>query len=138
MRDAEAFSGFLVERDATNEENAARAEEDVTAAADAQVFIEGIAVLKLARHLQIPIADESPMCPTLALVPRKPAALGRVCAVLGTLWLGLYRPPSMKQGRACRHQGAALGVDGYAFRGTGSAGAELNGGTREGTAFSPE
>ena len=69
----EAFQSFLEEREATNEEEAARAEEEVAIAAGTQVFIEGIAVLKLARHLQIPIADEYPMCPTLALAPRIPA-----------------------------------------------------------------
>jgi hypothetical protein len=69
----EAFRSFLEERDAANEEDAARAEEEVAVAAGTQVFIEGIAVLKLARQLQIPIADEYRMCPTLALVPRKPA-----------------------------------------------------------------
>jgi hypothetical protein len=69
----EAFHRFLEEREAANEEDAGRAEEEVAVAAGTQVFIEGIAVLKLARHLQIPIADEYPMCPTLALVPRKPA-----------------------------------------------------------------
>lgn len=69
----EAFQNFLGEREAANEEEAARAEEEVAIAAGTQVFIEGIAVLKLARHLQIPIADEYPMCPTLAVVLRKPA-----------------------------------------------------------------
>ncbi len=69
----EAFHAFLQEREAANEEDAARAEEEVAVAAGTQVFIEGIAIVKLARHLQIPIADEYPMCPTLALVPRGPA-----------------------------------------------------------------
>jgi hypothetical protein len=69
----EAFQSFLGELEAANEEEAGRAEEEVAVAAGTQVFIEGIAVVKLARHLQIPIADEYPMCPTLALVLRKPA-----------------------------------------------------------------
>ena len=69
----EAFQRFLEEREAANEEDAARAEEEVAVAAGTQVFIEGLLSSKLARHLQIPIADEYPMCPTLALVPRRPA-----------------------------------------------------------------
>jgi hypothetical protein len=76
VRDAtaldEAFRGFLEEREASNAEEAARAQEEVAVAAGTQVFIEGIAVLKLARRLGIPISDEYPMCPTLALLPRKP------------------------------------------------------------------
>jgi hypothetical protein len=70
----EAFRALLAERGAENEENAGPAEEEVTVAAGTQVFIEGIAVLKLARQLGIRIQPEYPMCPTLALLPRKPAA----------------------------------------------------------------
>ncbi len=69
----EAFRALLAEREVENEEDAATAEEEVAAAAGAQVFVEGVAVLKLARHIGIPTADEYPMCPTLALLPRQPA-----------------------------------------------------------------
>jgi len=76
-RDAEAFDGafraLLAEREAANAEDAARADEEVPVAVGTQVYVEGIAVLKLARHLGIPIEPEYPMCPTLALVPQPPA-----------------------------------------------------------------
>lgn len=68
----EAFESLLEERAAEVEDDDST-DEDVVAAAGAQVFIEGIAVLKLARQLGIPIEPEYPMCPTLALVPRQPA-----------------------------------------------------------------
>lgn len=76
-RDGEAFEAafqdLLREREEENLENAPRAEEEVSAATDAKVFVEGIAVLKLASAAGIPIAAEYPMCPALALLPRKPA-----------------------------------------------------------------
>jgi hypothetical protein len=69
----EAFRDLLAERQAQNEADAGRADEEVAAAAGTQIFIEGIAVLKIARLLGISIAGEYAMCPTLALLPRKPA-----------------------------------------------------------------
>lgn len=70
---AEAVESLLGERSAEVEDDDAT-DEDPVAAADAHVFIEGIAVLKLARRLGIAIGSEYPMCPTLALLPGKPAA----------------------------------------------------------------
>jgi Immunity protein 49 len=69
----EAFRALLAERSALNEEDAARSAEEVTVAAGALVFVEGIAVLKLARRSGIAVAHEYPMCPTLALLPAEPA-----------------------------------------------------------------
>lgn len=69
----DAFRALLVEREAENKEDAALADEEVPVAAGALVYVEGIAVLKLARREGLPIAGEYPMCPTIALLPRKAA-----------------------------------------------------------------
>jgi hypothetical protein len=68
----DAFRALLAERGRANEEDAPLAEEDVAVAAGTRAFVEGIAVLKLARHLGIPMPDEYPMCPRLALIPGPP------------------------------------------------------------------
>lgn len=73
LRDAgafqEAFEDLLRERTERNEEDAGQAEEDIAIALGTKVYVEGIAVLVLARHAGLPIAAEYPMCPTLALLP---------------------------------------------------------------------
>jgi hypothetical protein len=69
----EAFRDFLAEREAENAEDEALADEDAAVAAGTQVFVEGVAVLKLARKLGLEVADEYPMCPTLAFLAKKPA-----------------------------------------------------------------
>jgi hypothetical protein len=46
--------------------------EDVTAAIGANIFIEGVALLKLARHIGVATRDEYPMCPALAVEIRTP------------------------------------------------------------------
>lgn len=68
-RFAAAFEDLLAERDAERGGEVRRAGGDLGVAAGARVFIEGLAVLKLARHLGLPVASEYPMCPTLALLP---------------------------------------------------------------------
>ena len=77
-RDAAAFDGafraLLAEREAVNAEEAGRALEEPALAVGAQVYVEGIAVLKLARHLGMDVEPEYPMCPGMALLPRPPAA----------------------------------------------------------------
>ncbi len=69
----EAFQDLLRLRREEIEEDKPLAEEEVAVAAGTKVFIEGIAVLKLARRAGLPMAPEYPMCPALALLPRQPA-----------------------------------------------------------------
>jgi hypothetical protein len=76
-RDAAAFDGafraVLAEREAENQDDKSLADERLAVALGTKVFVEGIAVLKIARRLGLPIAMEYPMCPALALLPREPA-----------------------------------------------------------------
>ena len=66
---AKAFAALLDERSAEIAEDGARAEEELNVAIEAQVFVEGVALLKLARRLGVEVAVEYPMCPALALLP---------------------------------------------------------------------
>lgn len=68
----EAFSDLLRTREEEIQEDRSLADEEVAVAVGTKVFIEGVAVLKLARHAGIPIAREYPMCPMLALLPGAP------------------------------------------------------------------
>jgi len=70
----ECFQALLSERHEENENDAARADEEIAVAAGIKVFVEGLAVLKLARRDGLSVAAEYPMCPALALLPRKPAS----------------------------------------------------------------
>jgi hypothetical protein len=69
----EAFEALLAERKAENEDDASLAEEQVEFAVGSKVFIEGVAILRLARQAKISFQSEYPMCPALALLPSKPA-----------------------------------------------------------------
>jgi hypothetical protein len=75
-RDAEAFDeafrALVSTQQAVNEEEDA-SDEEPAAAAGVYVFIEGVAVLKVARRLGIRIEPEYPLCPTLALLDQAPA-----------------------------------------------------------------
>ena len=68
----QAFQDLLAQRSGENNADKFLAEEQLTVAAGTTVFVEGVAVLKLARRLGLPIAPEYPMCPTLALIEREP------------------------------------------------------------------
>jgi hypothetical protein len=68
----DAFRDLLGERQEEVAEDPT-AEEEVVAAAGTKVFVEGVAVLKLARRAKLKIAKEYPMCPILALRPHKAA-----------------------------------------------------------------
>lgn len=68
----EAFAALLRDREAENAEEEGLAQEDVTRSLETKVFVEGVAVLKLARKAGIPTEDEYPMCPELALGPHAP------------------------------------------------------------------
>jgi hypothetical protein len=70
----QAFEALLVERKEENEGDATLAEEEVSVAVGAKVFIEGVAVLRLARQAGVSTQPEYPMCPALALLPAKAAA----------------------------------------------------------------
>ncbi len=48
------------------------ADEDLSTAIGTQVFVEGIALLKLARRAGLSLAAEYPGCPSLALLPGEP------------------------------------------------------------------
>jgi hypothetical protein len=69
----DAFGNLLRARELENEEDKARAAEEAAVAVGTKVFVEGIAVLTLARRAGIPIARDYPMCPMLALLPTNPA-----------------------------------------------------------------
>jgi hypothetical protein len=69
----EAFTALLRERGAENTEDEGLAQEDVGRALETKVFVEGVAVLKLARKAGIPTEQEYPMCPEMALGPHVPA-----------------------------------------------------------------
>lgn len=69
----EGFQALLVERQAENEDEAGLAAEEVMVAVGTKVFIEGVAVLRLARQAGLALQPEYPMCPALALFPAKPA-----------------------------------------------------------------
>jgi hypothetical protein len=68
-----AFEELLLLRDGEVEADKPQAAEDLTLFLDGNIFIEGIAVLKVARRAGIRIEPEARMCPTLALIARKPA-----------------------------------------------------------------
>jgi hypothetical protein len=78
LRDAEAFSdafqALLVERKSENEEDAVVAEEEIAVAVGTKIFIEGVAILRLAREAGISVQPDYPMCPALAVVPSKAAS----------------------------------------------------------------
>jgi hypothetical protein len=67
-----AFQAFLQARNAEIAETLDLADEQLIVALGTKVFVEGIAVLKIARRLGLPLAIEYPMCPALALIPRQP------------------------------------------------------------------
>jgi hypothetical protein len=67
-----AFEGLLALREEEVEGDKPQAAEELSVLLDGKVFIEGIAVLKAARRAGMRIAPETRMCPTLALMPRKP------------------------------------------------------------------
>jgi hypothetical protein len=50
---------------------ALRAEEELVVAAGTQMFVEGLAVLRLAGKLAIPVSRDYPGCPPLARRPRR-------------------------------------------------------------------
>jgi hypothetical protein len=68
----DAFAALLRERETENQEDEGLAQEDVARALETKVFVEGVAVLKLARRARIPTEDEYPMCPELALGSHAP------------------------------------------------------------------
>jgi hypothetical protein len=68
-----AFAELLLLRDQEVEADKDLAEESVAAALGSQLFVEGIAVLKLAQLRGIRVAREYPGCPILALRPGKRA-----------------------------------------------------------------
>lgn len=70
----EAFDALLAERNEENAGDAPLAEEEVKVAVGAKVFIEGVAVLRLARQAGVSTRLENPMCPALALLPAKAPA----------------------------------------------------------------
>ena len=76
----EAFRVLISAQQAANAEEDA-ADEEPAAAAGVYVFIEGIAVLKIARRLGIQIEPEYPLCPTLALLDGPPMQPGDEFAV---------------------------------------------------------
>jgi hypothetical protein len=69
----EAFQGLLRSRRKEMDDDAVREQDDLGVAIGMHLFIEGVAVLKLARRSGIPIAREYPLCPWMALEER-PAA----------------------------------------------------------------
>ncbi len=62
-----AFEDLLSLREAEVHEDRGLAEEDLGVALGSRVFIEGLAVLKLARRRGLPVEDAYRMCPLLAL-----------------------------------------------------------------------
>jgi hypothetical protein len=70
-----AFEALLQVRGEEVDEDAGLADEELIVAIGSKVFIEGVAVLKLARRAGLAIADQYPMCPLLALLPQQPAAV---------------------------------------------------------------
>jgi hypothetical protein len=69
---AEAFENLLLERKREIAADGA-AKEDLTVAIGTKIFIEGVALLRLANRSGIPIAPEYAMCPAMALESRNPA-----------------------------------------------------------------
>jgi hypothetical protein len=68
---AEAFEHLLSERTREISKDRAAAEE-LAVAIGTRIFIEGVAILKLAQHLKLEPGADYPMCPALAVKARKP------------------------------------------------------------------
>jgi hypothetical protein len=67
-----AFMDLLQERQEEIASDAGRAEEEVAVALGAKVFVEGVALVRLARRAGLETALEYPMCPALALADGPP------------------------------------------------------------------
>jgi hypothetical protein len=68
-----AFEALLRARATEIAHDQGLAGEEVVMAIGTKIFVEGIAILKLARNAGLAIAPQYPMCPSLALLPHKPA-----------------------------------------------------------------
>ena len=68
---AVAFDGLVIEWVKSCEATELRAEEEPVVAAGTQVFVEGLAVLRLAKRVGISVDQSFPGCPPLAQRPRR-------------------------------------------------------------------
>jgi hypothetical protein len=68
---AEAFHARIAERRAEVAEDLPLADDHLPTALGTKLFVEGVALLKLARAAGLPVAREYPMCPALALLSRR-------------------------------------------------------------------